>query len=133
MPISGEPLRGFSVQEASRACDTSPRCFVRQLLIGPRDILHPPNRKHSHQPTPHSQLSTHGRTSLLACPVKRQWAVSHDAVFRREKPSLVRDAMLIPYRQHSFYFHFRISRGCSAHSGEIMQYNILEEISSLQL
>lgn len=42
MPFSGEPLRGFSVQEASRACDTSLRCFVRELLIGSRDILHPP-------------------------------------------------------------------------------------------
>lgn len=72
--ISGDPLSWFSVQEASRACDISPRCFVRALLIGSRDILHPPtpNPQHSHQPTVYSPLAT-GRTSSLLCPLKRQW------------------------------------------------------------
>lgn len=41
-PISKEPLRGFSVQEVIKACDISPRFFVRELLIGSRNILQPP-------------------------------------------------------------------------------------------
>lgn len=40
-----------------------------------------------------------GHTSLLACEVKRQRAVSHDAVFRWEEPSMVR----------GFHFFFRFS------------------------
>lgn len=69
------------MQEASGACDISLRCFVRELLIGSRDILHPPAL-----PPTHGPLAT-GHTSPLSCLVKRQWAVSHDVVFRCEEPT----------------------------------------------
>lgn len=97
-----------------------------------RFMGHPPspNPQQSHQPTPHLQPSTHGRTSPLACPVKRRWAVSHDAVFRWEEPALW-ESMLIRCRRWSFYFVFRISRACSAYSGEIIQCNILQELFGL--
>lgn len=67
-----------------------PEVLCQRAINRFKGHLPSPNPKHSHQPTPHSQPSTHGRTSLLACPVKRQWAVSHDVVFRREKPCVVR-------------------------------------------
>ena len=88
---------------------------------------HPPSpapsyTQHYHQPMSHS---THGRTSLLAFPVKRRWAVSHDAVFRREKPSVVRAVMPIPYGQLGFSLLFRVS----TYSGEIILYNVRSTIN----
>lgn len=112
MPFSGEPCRWFSVQEASRACDISLRCFVRELLIGSRDILHPPAL-----PPTHGPLAT-GHTSPLSCLVKRQWAVSHDVVFRCETPPARWERVrLLPTGTQGLYFLFSSGRNIATYSG----------------
>lgn len=114
MPSSGEPRRWFSVQEASGACDISLRCFVRELLIGSRDILHPPAL-----PPTHGPLAT-GHTSPLSCLVKRQWAVSHDVVFRCEEPTppcWERAALLPTGTQGLYSLLFSSERSIATYSG----------------
>lgn len=105
--ISGEPLSWFSVQEASRACDISPRCFVRELLIGSR--VHPPspNPQHSHQPIQPTCNWAHFSTVV---PIEKAMGQSAMMLCLDGKSPAWWGIVLIPHKQQSLYYIFRNTR-----------------------
>lgn len=106
-----------------------PRGAVSELLIGSRDILHPPTL-----PPTYAPLATVHTWAHLSIGMPGEKAMGSQPWCRvyREKSTAWWETMLNPHRRQSFYFLFRISRGFSPYSIiQIMQCNILQELSRL--